>query len=298
MNNKILTQAKNILSNRRIQAERFSNERKQEYLKDSEFKNIYNCYVDSMILNAKTGKNITDVEKNKKLIEDWLIKNNKPSFTPNYSCPTCQDNGYINGEMCKCLKREITKILTKESGFGELERFSSSDFSKFEKPEEMKKLYSLMEEWCNQSSHKKTLIFLSGNTGVGKTHLTKCMANALIENGHLVNLTTAFNMNQELSKTFSSFDATLFDQTLQKYLDCEYLFIDDLGTEIITKLSIKTLYLVLNERKTRGLSTIITSNLTLKDIRDQYDERIASRIVDTQTSICIRLDGRDLRLKK
>jgi len=162
----------------------------------------------------------------------------------------------------------------------------------------MKKLYTLMQNWCNQNPPTKTLIYLSGGTGVGKTHLVKCMANALIENSKVVNLVTAFSMNQDLVKAFTSFDNDLREQTLQKYLDCEYLFIDDLGTEIKQKgISVNMLYLILNERKMRGLSTIITSNLNINDIRDQYDERISSRIVDKTTSICIRLNGDDLRLK-
>ena len=36
----------------------------------------------------------------------------------------------------------------------------------------------------------------------------------------------------------------------------------------------------------------------LADIQDYYDERISSRITDLSSSICIYIDGSDLRLKK
>ncbi len=299
MNKKILTQAKNVLAQKKLHAETLAEQsRINTTTHYDEFKLLYQDYISCMIENAKNGGLKKQVDDKKQRCDQWLSKNNLSSIFPVYSCKHCEDTGYIDGKMCDCLKREITKILITQSGFGKLESFEQADFSKFQNPEEMKKLYTLMQNWCNQNPPTKTLIYLSGGTGVGKTHLVKCMANALIENSKVVNLVTAFSVNQDLVKAFTSFDNDLREQTLQKYLDCEYLFIDDLGTEIKQKgISVNMLYLILNERKMRGLSTIITSNLNINDIRDQYDERISSRIVDKTTSICIRLNGDDLRLK-
>lgn len=299
MNKKILTQAKNTLAQKRLQADALAGQRKEIAIQNPEFKNLYQSYVSTMIENAKLGNLEKEVTLKKQACENWLKAHNMKSIFPEYSCPKCEDSGYINGQMCDCLKKEITRILIDQSGFKNLERFKNSDFSKFENPDETKKLYRIMQDWCNQARPTKTLIFLSGGTGVGKTHLIKCMANALIENSRVVNLTTAFAMNQDLVKAFTSFDNDLRDQTLQKYLDCEYLFIDDLGTEIKQKgITVNMLYLILNERKMRGLSTIITSNLNIVDIRDQYDERISSRILDKTTSICVLMNGKDLRMTK
>lgn len=299
MNKKILTQAKNTLAQKRLQADALAGQRKEVAIQNPEFKNLYQSYVSTMIENAKLGNLEKEVSLKKQACENWLKAHNMKSIFPEYSCPKCEDSGYINGQMCDCLKKEITGILIEQSGFKNLERFKNSDFSKFENPDETKKLYRIMQDWCNQARPTKTLIFLSGGTGVGKTHLIKCMANALIENSRVVNLTTAFAMNQDLVKAFTSFDIDLRDQTLQKYLDCEYLFIDDLGTEIKQKgITVNMLYLILNERKMRGLSTIITSNLNIVDIRDQYDERISSRILDKTTSICVLMNGKDLRMTK
>jgi DNA replication protein DnaC len=58
------------------------------------------------------------------------------------------------------------------------------------------------------------------------------------------------------------------------------------------------LYLILNERMLNNLSTIITTNLEPGEILTNYGERIFSRLVNKKTSICINLDGEDLRLKK
>ena len=89
------------------------------------------------------------------------------------------------------------------------------------------------------------------------------------------------------------------EELINKYISPEILFIDDLGTEPkYDGVTIECLYLLVNERKMKNLSTVITSNLDLADLRDRYDERIYSRIVDRNSSINIYLDGADKRIKK
>ena len=250
-----------------------------------------------MIENAKQGKK-SDLSTKKSAYEKRLKELKIDSVEPDYFCKKCNDSGYIEGQKCQCLKDELNKIILRESGFVSLEEFENAKFDIFENGEYMKKVYSKMKEWCG-SNFDKTVILLSGGTGVGKTHLSKCMANELIKKGHLVTLTTAFKMNQDFLKSYSSRDLEEKQALLEKYLSAEILFIDDLGTELVQKgITVNFLYQVLNERKSNKMPTVITTNLDLKDIRDTYDERISSRIIDKQTSICLQIDGKDLRLNK
>ena len=153
-----------------------------------------------------------------------------------------------------------------------------------------------MQKWC-LSDFDKTIILLSGNTGVGKTHLTKCMANELIKRHKLVLLTTSFSMHQDFMKSYSTRDLEEKQQLLSRYLNAEILFIDDLGTELRNpNITISYLYQVLNERRINKRPTVITTNLNLNDIYDYYDERIFSRIADKTTSICVYIEGKDIRL--
>lgn len=297
MREKILNEALSIINNRGNSAEIAARTNKTEALVDERFKELYRDYVSSMIESAKDGKKI-DLSLKKANYEKRLKELGISSIEPNYSCKKCNDSGYVEGKKCDCLKAELNKIILRESGFGSLEEFDQARFDIFENGDYMKKVYSKMKEWCH-SSFDKTVIYLSGGTGVGKTHLTKCMANELIKKGHLVTLTTAFKMNQDFMKSYTSRDLEEKQAILDKYLEAEILFVDDLGTELVQKgVTVNFLYQVLNERKINHLPTVITSNLDLKELRDLYDERISSRIIDKQTSICLQIGGQDLRLNK
>jgi len=290
MKQEIIKSAQNIIQQRKLKAIHEYETKLSPYLSKAEFAEMHKDYVQIMIENAKKESEGQKVDRTVEL----RLKKNFETMTkcsqPNFSCKLCNDEGYKNGEMCICLKKEISKQILKESGFEKLESFESS----IKTSGTFATVYQKMQEWCNTKS-AKNLIYIAGPTGVGKTYLIRSMANELIENGKVVKIVTAFNLNQD----FKDFSKKQDDELLNKYLNCEILFIDDLGTEPIYKnITIEYLYLVINERKMRKLPTIITSNLDMEDIRNRYDERIFSRIADRQTSINIFLDGTDKRLKK
>ena len=295
MNREVVEKAENIIKERKQKSEMPYNLLLEKFSKDKKFSDLRKKYKQEIIENAKkevygekTDKTLQ--EKLKKEIDDYSKKNGAKN-TISYSCKKCQDNGYINGKMCECLKKEISNILFEESNFGKLVNFSDAEKGA---SGNLKSLYELMKKWCH-SDFKKNIIFLSGQVGTGKTYLTRAMANELIEQGKIVKLVTAFQMSRDFKEYRSTYNETILD----KYLSCEFLFIDDLGTEVIYKNStIEFLYQILNERQMRKLCTIITSNLDLAEIRDRYDERIFSRIANRETSITVNLKNEDLRLKK
>lgn len=299
MKAKIIEKAKRIVDDRNYSAVKKSQENKATALKNEEFKKIYHAYVDSMLADAKNGKaNSENTINLQKQCEIWLQQHNIGNISPIYFCPKCEDTGFVNGKYCSCLIEEINNILKLESGFINLEEFEKANFEIFENKEYMKNLYAKMQQWCG-SNFDKSIIFLAGQTGVGKTHLMKCMANELIKRHKLVTLTTSFAMHQDFVKSFSTRDLTEKQDLLDKYLTAEVLFIDDLGTELRQRdITVNYLYQILNERKMKKLPTVITSNLNLEDVMEYYDERIASRIADKQTSICVYINGNDVRLQK
>ena len=295
----VLERAKHIIDLTRYENEQRANENKSKALCDPSFKSLYNEYVDTMIMQAKTDQDCN--VKLKKLASeiDKKLKSLKiGSIEPIYSCKKCSDSGFVDGKYCSCLIKEVNNILIKESGFEKLEDFKDVKFNIFKDKEYMQSLYQKMQKWCH-SNFEKNIIFISGNTGVGKSHLTRCMANELINENYVVFFTTSFAMHQDFVKSHITRDLELKNSLLDRYLNADILFIDDLGTELRNPLiTINYLYHVINERKINKRPTIITSNLDLYDLQDYYDERISSRIIDKQSSICINIQGNDLRLKK
>lgn len=295
MKREILLQAENTIASRHQKLNEEYEKEKSLLSENEEYSELNSALHKEIIENARReayGEKVDRKKENKlKANLDQLLKKQNISLTEKFSCSKCKDSGYVSGKMCSCLKKEISNILFEESNFGKLVSFESA---KKTAPKEYRKLYEKMQEWCH-SDFKKNLIYISGMVGVGKTYLTLAIANELIEEGKIVKLVTAFQM----SRDFKEYRFKYNEELLNKYLNCECLFIDDLGTEIIYKgITIELLFHIINERKIRKLCTVITSNLTLDEIYDRYDERIFSRIVDKNTSIPINLTGKDLRINK
>ena len=138
-------------------------------------------------------------------------------------------------------------------------------------------------------------LLLIGTTGTGKTHLSTAIAREVIHQGYDVhydsmqNILTAF----ENDRFHSGYGQREIEG--DKYLECDLLIIDDLGTEFINQFSIATLYNIINTRGNRGLSTIISTNLSAADLRAKYDGRIISRIIGTEYKVLF-FTGRDHRV--
>lgn len=138
-------------------------------------------------------------------------------------------------------------------------------------------------------------LFLYGDTGVGKTFLSNCVAKELLDRGHSVIYFTAFEL-------FHVFEKNVFERAqdmalpYQNIFDCDLLIIDDLGTELSNSFTVSQLFLCLNERILRKKSTIISTNLGLNQLAEIYSERTFSRISSNYTMI--KLFGDDIRIKK
>lgn len=224
-----------------------------------------------------------------------VLKNmglSEKSIVPAYTCSICNDTGKGS---CQCKTKIKSEILLKNSGITNLESFKQAQRfgTNFDKA------LDVVEKWAKSFPNvSKKNIFLSGETGVGKTFLTRCVVNELIQNGVYVYFTTAFALNE----LFISYCKARDDEKtsfLQPVLESDVLVIDDLGTEpLLNNITLNYLYLVLNERGVANKATIITSNLDPEGIIDRYGERIFSRVFDKRNGLAIEIHGQDLRLKK
>ncbi|MBQ4509682.1 MAG: ATP-binding protein [Clostridia bacterium] len=218
-----------------------------------------------------------------------------------YNCPLCMDTGYQGAKMCQCLKTALTLKGYESSGI--LNLLKSQSFESFSidvYPQEcqsiMQKNYKKLHKFAENFETNKEFFLLAGGTGLGKTHLSTSVAKVLIEKGYDVVYEIAQNI-------FSDFDTDRFrdrysDSELlsEKYLDCDLLIIDDLGTEIVTNYTVSYLYNIINTRINKKLPIIISTNLSAKEIKAMYHERITSRLFGEFT--VIKFEGCDIRKKK
>ena len=99
----------------------------------------------------------------------------------------------------------------------------------------------------------------------------------------------------EIRDTFQSNEISE-KAVIDKYSWVDVLILDDLGVEKTSDWVLQTLYTIMDRRYREELRTIITSNLDIEEIREKFDDRIASRIVG-MCRICT-LKGKDRRVRQ
>lgn len=233
--------------------------------------------------------------------EDYLVMQ--------YDCPICQDTGYADGQKCQCFRRAAVDLLYKQSNLEEILQKENFDFFSFSyysdtirneatgltARETAEDAVRKARHFINTFDTKFQNLFLYGNTGVGKTFLSHCIAKELIDQAHCVIYFSAFDLFEKLAKNTFQKDSGLIS-TQEEIMECDLLIIDDLGTELTNTFVASALFQCINERIMRKKSTIISTNLTLERFRDTYSERIFSRITSHYTMV--KLIGNDIRIQK
>lgn len=237
-------------------------------------------------------------------------------FRPNYSCKLCNDTGYLinnNKVMCSCLRQKLLDIEYNKANISSLEyeNFDNFDINLFSNIVDEKKYNSnispkdnlekikeiSLEFIKNFDNPKEKNLLFTGNTGLGKTFLTNCIANELLKEGKTVLYQTAPVMLDSIIDYRFGKNHTFNYNDL---LNVNLLIIDDLGTESLNNMKFSELFNILNTRllnqNNHITKTIISTNLSLNNLFKTYDERIFSRLVGYY-NIC-RFFGEDLRFKK
>ena len=198
-----------------------------------------------------------------------------------YTCPLCQDTGYIGSQKCSCFKKAEIELLYTQSNLKEIlekenfDHFSfdfysdtiTNDSTGLTERETARRAYKMAKEFVADFDNSFQNLFFYGDTGVGKTFLAG----------------SAFSRGSDAPD-----DEPIFD--------CDLLIIDDLGTELTNSFVSSQLFLCINERIMRKKSTIISTNLKLEDFSATYSERTFSRIASNYQMT--KLVGKDIRIQK
>lgn len=202
-----------------------------------------------------------------------------------YTCTECLDTGYIDGVKCQCYKVKETQLLYGEciisnmfavNNFDNLSRdyYTDEDLVHFDKAVTTSKNFIK-----NFNSDYRNLLFC-GKVGTGKSFLSCCIAKELIDKG----VSVIYFSSSELFRTISDYnyskDREGLNSLMQTLYGCDLLVIDDLGSEFVNDFVRNQLFNLINERILRQKSIIISTNLSLDGIKENYSERIMSRFYE------------------
>ncbi len=224
-----------------------------------------------------------------------------------YICQKCSDTGVSNGNRCDC----VTELLDKYSVFElnkncKIKLHSFAEFNLNYYPESVtykgnvinaKEIMAENLRFCidytNNFTPDSAGLLLLGETGLGKTFLSSCIACEVLKKGYSVAFDSIQNYLRDIEK--EHFGRAQGD-TLETLLNADLVILDDLGSEFSSSFNSASIYNIINSRANMGKPTIVSTNLSLEELQARYDDRIISRLLGMY--LTLRFIGSDIRLIK
>ena len=222
-------------------------------------------------------------------------------------CEKCGGSGYIGSTMCECLTELCRQEQKKELTFLNVGRESFEQFRLEYYPDRvdpkwgvnirsvMEKTYQTCRKYAYGFNEKSGNLLFSGDTGLGKTFLSACIARTVADRGYSVVYESAGHLFSKLERAKFSGDENAREE-VRKYNECDLLIVDDLGTEMPGQFTTAALYSLINDRLLCGKAMIISTNLNTDDLNRRYSPQIASRLRGSFTRVAFL--GDDIRVKK
>lgn len=224
------------------------------------------------------------MQKRHQLMEQYGIE--ESIYKPQWDCPLCEDRGYLaDGSLCSCYQQERMQQILEQSGMSaamQQYRFDNFELDGFDNPEEVQKKV----QWCRQfaaqivQGNGKDCLFLRGDVGRGKTHLSTAIANEVLAGGKTVIYKRAVDLFDMIRQYKYEEGSQRWNEVLEQLTGCDLLVIDDLGAERNTDFVNEQLVMLLEERNYRNKAWVINSNLNINQIQDIYQTRVSDRILD------------------
>ena len=228
------------------------------------------------------------------------------------TCKKCADTGIFEDDVCECLDRLYNRELTKE--LGTLLRHGDECFEHFDlglysneldtrykvvPRDMMAKVSEICRRFADNFPDVSANLLMQGDTGLGKTYLSACIARAVADKGYSVcydSVITAIEYFERQKFSRDTEEGEAADKRVKRMLDCDLMILDDLGTEMATPMALSALYMLINTRLVNGKRMIISTNLMNDDIKKRYTSQIASRIIGE--FLPLPFAGQDIRLMK
>ncbi|MHB8172648.1 MAG: ATP-binding protein [Thermincolia bacterium] len=235
-------------------------------------------------------------------------------------CTLCQDRGIIidtdGAKPCPCMKQKSFLNRFKSAHF--TREMLNCSFDKFNfdyydrnSLDRVKNISFYDSAMIAYNAAKKFIadffqdantdgLLLTGQVGSGKTYLACCIANTLMDKGVSVVMVVVPDLLDEIKATYDQ-GRSGSDFSEQQLLDSarqvDVLILDDLGAHNYTDWTRNKIFSIINFRMNHQLPTIITSNLSLKELKEYLGERTTSRIIQMCRVYRLMVD-RDIRIVK
>ena len=206
------------------------------------------------------------------------------------ACTLCNDSGFNGTRVCTCLqtyyneqqKQELSQLL--DLGNQSFDTFSLDWYSNHVSErlgcsprEQMEQVFETCSNFARRFGKHRDNLLLTGFPGVGKTFLSACIAREVTERGFSVVYDTAASVFRYMEDAQFRRDEG-GDEAVQRFLRCDLLILDDLGTEMNSTFVQSALYRIVNDRLLSGKSTVINTNLPSHELGTRYSPAILSRI--------------------
>lgn len=170
-------------------------------------------------------------------------------------------------------------------------RLQDYNFDNFKATDINKKVIEIAKDYtkkCIENKQENGLI-ITGDSGVGKTHLAASILNELIEEDKLVlmgRLTLLLDMIKETFKDNSKSE----NELIELFSNIDMVVIDDLGTEKISQWALDKLYTIIENRNENKLPTIITTKFDkerlLHRFKQSNDKELSDAIIQKLYQMC------------
>ena len=221
--------------------------------------------------------------------------------------------------VCECMKeaerkekereeqQEKLRKLDKLRGASLLgDRYKDTTFDKtdLDRPADFLKAFQRCQRYCqipDQALEQGYGMYIYGDSGTGKTHLTACMCNELMSQMHQCLFTNFFEISKLIKSTWNgNADSEL---VVKRICEVDFLFLDDLGTEALTKNGEDNwlqgqVFDIINKRYNNKKPTIFSSNYSMNQLITERGmmAKTVDRIGEMSTAM-IKLSGESYRRK-
>lgn len=247
----------------------------------------------------------TAILKSAQLPSDYL--------KPQYECRSCNDEGYIDGRICDCMRKLLRQVCydrlnrTSPLALSDFDTFSLKYYSdtlaventSYTQREYMERILNYCMKYAYNFTQNSESLLFQGSPGLGKTHLSLAIAKEVINRGLGVVYVSVPAMVSKLElQRFrrKKSDEEENEDWMNALTNCDLLIMDDLGTEFATPYSTAEIFNIINMRILLSHPTIISTNLTLTELQEVYSNRTISRIIGGVKRF--RFVGNDVRQQK